>query len=40
MLVGCNNTIVDEETSSIEKGEIIQTTDEEKSNNVLESKKF
>lgn len=34
MLVGCNNTIVDEETSSIEKGEIIQTADEEKSNNV------
>ena len=33
MLVGCNNTIVDQETSSIEKREIIQTADKEKSNN-------
>lgn len=31
MLVGCNNTIVDEETSSVEKMEIIQTVNEEKS---------
>lgn len=31
MLVGCNNTIVDDETSSVEKGEIIQTVNEEKS---------
>lgn len=35
MLVGCNhNTIVDEETSSLEKGKIIQTKNEEKSNDV------
>lgn len=33
MLVGCNNnTIVDEEISSLEKGEIIQAKNEEKEN--------
>lgn len=39
MLVGCSNAVVDEDTSAVEKEQIIQTTDEEKSDdaNIVES---